>query len=206
MCNLLLRFGNGRFESSTPISLLWHSSPLNRIDYWFCSLRLLWDFPSDSQCSKRCAEEKQKSLCALSHNDIHMGRVTWNTLSLQQYASQEAEGCHGANAEIKSKPLMWHIDLIESRVIAKCTCCFCIDLASQKKTRWTRLIINRRGNERKLLVHHQTWILSNDITSPGAHHKTVHLALLSTRSRIDLLLIFDCTPVLVTEYFCHPNP
>lgn len=47
--------------------------------------------------------------------------------------SREAEGCHGANAEIKSKPLMWHIDLNESRVIAKCACCFCIDLVSQKR-------------------------------------------------------------------------
>ena len=57
------------------------------------------------------------------------------TLSLQQYTSQEAEGCHGANVEIKSKPLKWHNDLNESRVIAKCTCCFCIDLASTEKTR-----------------------------------------------------------------------
>lgn len=133
---LLLRFGNGRFDSSTPISLLWHSSPLNGIDYWFCSLRLLWDFPSDSLCSKRSAEEKHRSLCVLPHDAtslIQMGRVTWKTLSLQQYTSQEAEGCHGANVEIKSKPLMWHIDLNESRVIVKCTCCFCIDLASQKR-------------------------------------------------------------------------
>lgn len=38
-----------------------------------------------------------------------------------------------ANAEIKSKPIMWHNDLNESRVTAKYTCCFLIDLASQKR-------------------------------------------------------------------------
>lgn len=63
VCNLLLRFGNGRFASSTPISLLWHSSPLNRIDYWFCSLRRLWDFPSGSLCSKECWRKAQVIMC-----------------------------------------------------------------------------------------------------------------------------------------------
>lgn len=56
VCNLLLRFGDGRFDSSTPISLLWHSSPLNRIDYWFCSLRSPSP-PSDSPLSRGAEEE-----------------------------------------------------------------------------------------------------------------------------------------------------
>lgn len=77
VCNLLLRSGNGRFASSTPISLLWHSSPLNRIDYWFCSLCRLWDFPSGSLCSKRSAEEKHKSLCVLPHNDTSRTVHKW---------------------------------------------------------------------------------------------------------------------------------
>lgn len=53
----------------------------------------------------------------------------------------------------------------------------------------------------KLPVHHQAWLLSDDITSPNAHHKTVHLSSLPTRSTIDLLLTFASTVVLVTEYF-----
>lgn len=132
---------------------------------------------------------------------IQTRRVSLKTLSLQQYTSRQAEGCHRANAEIKSEALKWHNDLNESGVIVECMCCFCIDLASWKDE--VSLFDNRqrRRHWEKLPVHHQTWILSDDITSPGAHHRTVHLTLLSTRRSIDLLLIFHCTPVVVTEYF-----
>lgn len=160
--NAQLRFGNGRFASSTPISLLWHSSPLNRIDYWFFSLHRLWDFPSDSLCSKRSAEEKHKSLCVRTHNDtslIQTGRATWKSLSLKQYPSQGVEGCRGAHVKITSKSLMWSNEN-ESRLIAKIHTLFFCDL--WKSTTWQM----RQGQ--KLPVHHHTWILEDDITPPGA--------------------------------------
>lgn len=65
-----------------------------------------------------------------------------------------------------------------------------------------RLFDNRkRRHWEKLPVHHQTWILSDDITSPGAHHRTAHLAPLPTRSRIDLLLTFSSCSC--HRIFCH---
>lgn len=123
-----------------------------------------------------------------------MGRVTWKTLSLPQYTSRQR--CHGANAEIKSKALMWHIDLSENAHAVF------VLILHHRKDKVSLLDNQQRRRRERLAVHHQTGILSDDITSPGAHHKTVHLPLFSTRSTIDLLLIFDCTAVLVTEYLC----
>lgn len=39
-------------------SLMRHSSPLDKIEYWFCYLEKLWDFSFVPLHSKRNAEEK----------------------------------------------------------------------------------------------------------------------------------------------------
>lgn len=51
----------------------------------------------------------------------------------------------------QSQTLMWHNDLNESRVIARCTCCFCIDPASQKRQGEPVLIIDREHAEKNSL-------------------------------------------------------
>lgn len=168
VCNLLLRFGSGRFDSSTPIWLLWHSSPLNRIDYWFCSLRLVWDFPSGSLCSKRNAAEKHKSLCvpphnAASHIQIEEGGMHEKSCCCSDILLRRLRVVMVLMLKIKSKPLMRCIDLNESGVISECTCCFCIDLTSQKKTRWACLIIDRGGAEKNSLFIFRVkyWVMTS---------------------------------------------
>lgn len=104
-------------------------------------------------------------------------------------------GYHDANAEMKSKLLMWHCDLSESRFMAKCMCCFLYWSCVTEKTRWARLIIDRGGTEKNSLfiIGLGYWVMTSH------PHAPLHPS--PRGSRIDLLVIFDCAPVLVTVYF-----
>lgn len=73
------------------------------------------------------------------------------TVFMERLDSQKAGCCHSANPEIKSKPLVWCIDRMAGRLLQKSTCCFWIDPASQGKTRWVGLIIDRGDSEKKTL-------------------------------------------------------
>lgn len=192
VCYHLLRFGNGRFDSSTPISLLWHSSPLNRIDYWFCSLRLL-SFPSDYLFSKG-AEEKH---CVLPTHNVssHLQNRDCNIKSVCHCCSREDEEYLGADTEISPNSLCGVLIWKKKQVYCKMHVMFLYWSHVRENTRWAYLIVGRGGMQKKLSVRHQAWILSRDITSPCPPQPSLFM-----RSRIDLLVIFHCAPVL-TGYF-----
>lgn len=61
-------FGNGRVNSSSPVSLPRHSSPLNKIDYWFllsspALLSISLYFPSREQRKKKAWQAASTQNC-----------------------------------------------------------------------------------------------------------------------------------------------
>ncbi len=163
----VFRFGSGRFDSSTPISLLWHSSPLNRIDYWFCSLRLLWDFPSDFLW----VEEKHYVDChTMLHHLYKWASVTWEILSLRRYVLLRRLRVVMVLMQKLSPNLSCGILIWMKAGLLQNTRAALVSILRHGKTRWACLIIDRGGTEKNSPVSPQTWVLSDDITSPGAQH------------------------------------
>lgn len=158
-------FGNGRFNSSSNVSLPWHSSPLNKIDYWFllsspALLSIRFYFQSREQRKKKAWPAASTQNCIMYCTQME-GR--WG-------ARPSSWPCHSSQKGVMQKSTSSCGILI--RVLAGLcgnACAVFLHRSCVSEKRQACLIIDRGE---KLPAHHQTWILSDDIASPGAGHVT----------------------------------
>lgn len=128
-------FGKGRFNSSSPVSLLRHTSPLNKIDYWF--LLSSPALPSIRLFSLEGAERKK--------NDGRQNCITYRPQMVAEVGGKPSSWpCHSSQKGLMQKFSSSYIDqFLQIYVFLHRSC------VSEK--RQARLIIDRGE---KPPVHH----------------------------------------------------
>lgn len=117
-------FGKGRFNSSSPVSLLRHTSPLNKIDYWF--LLSSPALPSIRLFSLEGAERKK--------NDGRQNRITYCTQMVAEVGGKPSSWpCHSSQKGVMQKFSSSYIDQFLQIYVQMHVLFSCIDLVSVKR-------------------------------------------------------------------------